>query len=114
MNTRLLGCAAVLALSISHGVIAQAAIPTADQAQTATSSVGANPVGHWLYDPAGHLIGSVRNLTDGGRTVVIMVGSYFQPGNHEAQVPARALSIVNGRAMLQTETVKALNTPPGR
>jgi len=40
-----------------------------------------------------------------------MLGSYFQPGSHEMTVPARRLSIVDGKAVLQTETVAALNAP---
>ena len=39
-----------------------------------------------------------------------MVGSYFQIGSHEARVPAGALSVVNGKAVLHDETVQALNT----
>ena len=76
------------------------------------SSVAASTVGHWLHDPQGNTIGSVRWLADGGRTAVIMVGSYFEPGSHEARVPAGALSVVNGKATLQTQTIEALNTTP--
>lgn len=37
-----------------------------------------------------------------------MIGTYFQPGSHEARVPARALSLVNGKVTLQAETAKTL------
>ncbi len=39
-----------------------------------------------------------------------MVGSYFQPGSHEARVPASALSMVDGKAVLRGDTVEALNS----
>lgn len=61
------------------------------------------------WDPPGNVIGSVRALADDGRIAVIMVGSYFEPGSHQARVPARALSLVDGKITLQAETVEALN-----
>ncbi len=36
---------------------------------------------------------------------------YFQPGSRQVTVPARRLSVVDGKATLQPETVQALNTP---
>jgi len=83
--------------------------PTADPAAV-FASAAQQAVGHWLHDTQGNTIGSVRTLTDGGRSAVLMLGSYFQPGSHEVTVPARRLFIVNGKAVLQIETVAALNT----
>jgi hypothetical protein len=111
MNTRLLSLIAALALSVSVGAMAQsAAYPAAGQA--ASPSVAASAVGHWLHDSQGNTIGSVRGLADGGRTAVIMVGSYFRPGSYEARVPADALSVVDSKVTLRTETVQALNAHP--
>jgi hypothetical protein len=73
------------------------------------SSVAASAVGHWLYGPQGNIIGSVRSLAADGRTVAIMVGAYFQTGSHEARIPTTALSMVNGKVTLRTETANALN-----
>lgn len=113
MNPRLLTLTAALALSISSGAMAQIASgPTADR--TAARSIAASAVGHWLYDQQGNKIGSVRSLTDGGRTAVIMVGTYFEPGSREVRVPASTLSIVHGQVMLRPETVAALNAPTQR
>ena len=114
MNTRLLSIAAALALSVSSaavsgGALAQEALGRVP-AETASPSVAASAVGRWLYDPRGNTIGSVRSLIDGGRTAVIMVGTYFRPGSYEARVPANALSVVDGKVTLQTETVQALNS----
>ncbi len=39
-----------------------------------------------------------------------MVGSYFQIGSHETRVPASAVSVVDGKAVLHDDTVQALNT----
>ena len=109
-SLRIFSLAATLAFSISFGAIAQSNL--ADR--TATPSVAASAVGHWLHSPQGDTIGSVRGLADGGSTAVIMIGSYFRPGSHEARVPARMLSIVDGKVMLQAETVEALNATSSR
>jgi hypothetical protein len=109
MNTRILSLAASLAFTLGGAALAQpAAGPEAGQA--AAYSVALSAVGRWLYDLKGNRIGSVRKLEDGGRTAVIMVGSYFQPGSHEARVPADALSAVGGKVVLHGDTVQALNT----
>lgn len=108
MMARWLGVAAVLAFFLDGSGHAQVASdPAANQA--AAPSAAASAVGHWLYDVQGNIVGSVRGLADGGRTAVIMVGSYFQPGSHEARVPARALSITDGRATLEPSTMEAVN-----
>jgi len=108
VSTRMLTLAASLTLLFCGAALAQPTVgPDADQA--AAYSVASSAVGHWLYDPQGNTVGSVRSLTDDGRTAVIMVGSYFQPGSHQPVVPASALSVVNGKLTLRTETVQALN-----
>ncbi len=109
MNTRILSLVAAMALSLGAAAFAQPMVSPATE-QAAAHSVASSAVGHWLYDPQGSIIGSVRSLTDDGRTAVIMVGSYFQPGSHLASVHASSLSIVNGKVTLQNETVQALNT----
>ncbi len=103
MNTCILSLVTSLALLPGGVATAQAA---ADPAAAVADAF----VGRWLYDTHGDIIGSVRGLADSRRTAIIMVGSYFQPGSHEARVPARALSIVNGKITLRAETVAALNT----
>ena len=109
MNARILSLGASLAFTLGGAVLAQpAANPAVGQA--AVYSAASSAVGRWLYDLKGNRIGSVRKLEDGGRTAVIMVGSYFQPGSHEARVPASALSMVDGKAVLGGDTVQALNT----
>ncbi len=107
MNIRFLSLITALAVSVSAGAMAQA---VADATQSAPPAVAASTVGHWLYDARGHTIGSVRSLDANGRTAVIMVGAYFQNGSHLATVPASALSTVNGKITLRTDTVEALNT----
>ena len=113
MNTRFRGLVAALALSVSSGAVSGGAMAqtVADPAasEVAIPSVAASAVGRWLYDPEGNSIGSVRGLADGGRTAVVMVGSYFRPGSYEARVPASALSVVDGKVTLQTEMLQALN-----
>ncbi len=73
-------------------------------------TVTSSSVGRWLYDLKDNKIGSGRRLSGDGRTVEIMVGSYFQSGSHAATVPAAALSIVDGNVTLRTGTAEALNT----
>lgn len=96
MNTRTIALAAALVLSAGGAAFAQTAAP-------------ANVVGDFLYDQQGSTIGSVRSLTDGGRTAVIMVGFIGQPGSHEVTVPASALNVANGHVTLRADTVEALN-----
>lgn len=103
MHIHPLGLAAALALSLSGGAMARTTA-----APSAAQSVAAGAVGRWLHDAQGNIIGSVRALADDGQTAVLMIGAYFQPGSHEATVPARALSLVNGKVTLRTEAVEAL------
>ena len=109
MNTRLLSLAGALALAIGGGAVSGQVM-----AQTAaSSSFSASAVGGWLYNAQGNKIGSVRRLTDGGQTVVVMIGFYFSiDGIYQASVPASALSMVNGKATLQPATFQALNAVP--
>jgi hypothetical protein len=101
-----LGALALLAVSAGAGAMAQTAAGPAP-ATCATPDA----VGRWLHDPQGNTIGSVRALTDGGQSVVVMIGSYFRPGSHEAVVPACAVSVADGRVTLHEErTLQALNT----
>jgi hypothetical protein len=107
MNIRPLSLAAALAF-IGNGAMAQNTAYSADS-QAGAPFAAATAVGRWLHDPRGNIIGSVRALADDGQTAVIMVGAYFEPGSHEARVPARALSLADGKVTLQAETVEALN-----
>ena len=110
MTARFLHALLLIAASVGSGAMAQAQPGTAPK-DCATEAA----VGRWLRDPQGAKIGSVRALTDGGQSVVIMVGAYFDPGSHEAVFPACAITMVaDGRVMLRQETVEALNAPPSR
>jgi len=104
MQIRFPWLAAVLALSVNAPAMGQTSTGLAEP-----DAVEARAVGHWLYNSDGTKIGSVRRLSDDGQTAVIMVGSYFQPGSHEATLPVTALFVVNGRVTLQTGMAQALN-----
>lgn len=117
MNIRNLSLAALLGLSF--GALSLGGAALADQtvgpamepaAASVAPSIASSAVGHWLYDPRGNIIGSVRSLTNNGQTAVIMVGSYFQPGSHLDTVRASSLVLVNGKVTLRNESVQALNT----
>ncbi len=109
MNIRILSLAASLAFTFGGAALAQPAVgPMPGPAPV--YSIASSAVGRWLYDLKGQRIGSVRKLEDGGRTAVVMVGSYFQIGSHEARIPASALSVEDGKAVLHDDTVQALNT----
>ncbi len=108
MKAHLLGTLALIAASAGTGAAAQggpetAPVICADKAM----------VGRWLYDPQGNTIGSVRALTDRGRTAVVMLGSYFQPGSHEIRVPACEITVAaGGRVTLGHDVVDARNVSP--
>ncbi len=110
MSTHSPRLTAALALSPGAASLAQAA----DPAQAAVPPAAASAVGHWLRDPQGHIIGSVRRLWPDGQTAEIMAGAYFQIGSHPAAIPADALSVMNGRVTLRTDTAMALNAPRQR
>ena len=110
MIARFLGALALLTVSAGPGAIAQV-LPGAAPSGCATGDA----VGRWLHDPQGAKIGSVRALTDGGRSVVIMVGFYFQLNLHEAVVPACEITVAaDGRVTLRRGAVEALNAPAAR
>ncbi len=109
----LLPAAALLALTgiglaASGGSMAQAVV------EPSIAPADANVAGHWLHDSQGNIIGSVRRLTDGGRTAVLLIGSYFRPGSHEVRVPASQLSVIDGQVTLRPEIAEALNIVPQR
>ena len=109
MNIGIIRVVATLTVVASSGALLQASSASTLEAAV-TRSVAIGSVGKWLHDTQGTTIGSVRRLTDGGRTAMIIVGSYFQPGSHEERVPARMLSMVDGKVTLQTGTMQALNS----
>lgn len=110
MIARPLSALLLMAALVGPGAMAQAQ-PGAAPAECATEAA----VGHWLRNPQGAKIGSVRALADGGRSVVIMVGAYFDPGGYEAVVPACTITMAaDGRVMLRREAVEALNAPSSR
>ena len=74
----------------------------------------ASAVGDWLHDTRGDIIGSVKAVTDGGRTAVIALGIYFRDHVRLVRVPAEAISIEGGRAVLRPEVLQAVGKPPGR
>ena len=113
MNTRFAALAVALALSPGAAAMAQTFAGPAfpGPVYVAPSSIAASMVGKWLRDPQGNIVGSVRSLSGDGQTAEIMVGSYFQNGSHVATVPSSALSVVDGRVVLRTDTALALNTP---
>lgn len=113
MNTHHFSLVASLMLAVSGGAVAQTAVGSAAN-RAATPFTAANAVGHWLHDPQGNTIGSVRTLSADGQIAEIMVGSYFQPGSHVASVPSSALAIVDGKVTLRSGTAEALNTAARR
>lgn len=113
MHTRLFCFAASLLLSIGGGAMAQTAA-NPDAGRAIASSPQSSAVGHWLYNSEGKIIGSVRSLTDDGATAVIMVGSYYQPGSHEARISSSLLSVMDGKLTMRPASVEALNTAPRR
>jgi len=107
MMTRLFGALALVAATAGTGALAQTPANAAPpRCATPTAAVG-----RWLHDPQGTTIGSVRALTDGGHSAVIMIGSYFEPGSHEAVVPACEISIADGQVTLHSGIAEALNAP---
>jgi hypothetical protein len=79
----------------------------------ASAQPAADAVGHWLYDANGEVIGSVRGVSADG-TARVMIGSYLQPGSHEASVAARDLATVDGKVVLRQERLLASNAPVAR
>ena len=110
MSTILHRTAAALGFLAVVGVGSAQAQQLPDAAPAAAVSTAAQTVGRWLHDAQGNTIGSVRALADDGRSVVVMLGSYFQPGSHAATVPARSLVLVDGKVTLRSGTIEAMNT----
>lgn len=108
MDLRVLNLAASLALAVGWTTTVSSSAAPEDAMPSATASA----VGRWLYDAQGNVIGSVRGLADGGRTVIIMVGSYFRPGSHVARLPACTLSVIDGKVTVRTGTAELLRAHP--
>jgi hypothetical protein len=110
MIARFLGALALVTALAGSGAMAQVP-PGAALSGCATEDA----VGRWLHDSQGAKIGSVRALTDGGQSAVIMLGFYFQLNLHEAVVPACAITVAaDGRVTLRREATEALNAPASR
>jgi len=104
MNKRFLSLA-------SAAVLALAAAPTLAQQLPAVAppSAAAALAGRWLHDGRGRIIGSIKSASPDGRTATIVLGVYKLDNVHVAEVPASALSVVDGKATLRGETAEALN-----
>lgn len=110
MNTRLLSLA-------SAAVLALAAAPALAQqlpAAAPPSASAAALVGRWLHDSRGGIIGSIKSVSPDGRKATIVLGVYKFDNVHVVEVPASALSIMDGKATLHGETAEALNASPLR
>ncbi len=108
IRTRLaLTLAASLALTGAN--VAASAEPMAQSAASLERPAGPSAAGRWLHDEHGNLLGSVRGFTDGGRTAILMIGSYFEQGSHLATVPATSLYIAAGQVRLRTSTSEGMN-----
>ncbi len=110
MNRRLLGFA-------SAALLAFAAAPTFAQQLPAVAPPSASAaalVGRWLHDSRGGIIGSVKSVSPDGRTATIVLGVYRLDNVRVIEVPASALSVVDGKATLRGETAEALNASPLR
>jgi len=109
MNKRLLSLA-------SATVLALAAAPTLAQQLPAVAppSASAALVGRWLHDSRGGIIGSIKSVSPDGRMATIVLGVYRLDNVRVIEVPASALSVVNGKATLRGETTEVLNASPLR
>ncbi len=110
MNKRLLSLAGA-------AVLALAAVPTLAQqlpAAAPPSVSAAALVGRWLHDSRGGIIGSIKSVSPDSRTATIVLGVYRFDNVHVIQVPASALSVVDGKATLRGETAEVLNASPFR
>ncbi len=110
MNRRLLSFASAVALSL-------AATPTVAQqfpAVTPSNASTAALVGRWLHDSRGRIIGSIKSVSPDGRLATIVLGVYKLDNVRVIEVPATALSVVDGKATLGGETAEALNIIPPR
>jgi hypothetical protein len=106
MNRRFLSLAGA-------AILALAATPTLAQqppAMAPSSVTVAALAGRWLHDTQGGIIGSVKSVSPDGRTATIVLGVYTLDNVRVTEVPASALSVVDGRVTLTGETAEALNT----
>jgi hypothetical protein len=110
MNRRLLSFA-------SAAVLALATAPTLAQQHPAVAPPNASAaalVGHWLHDSRGGIIGSIKSVSPDGHTATVVLGVYKLDNVRVIEVPASALSVVDGKATLRGETAEALNAYPLR
>ncbi len=106
----------LISLAIA-AVLALAAAPASAQQSAAMASPhsgAASLAGHWLRDDRGGVIGSVKSVSPDGRTATVVLGVYLFDNVRVIEVPASALSVVDGKATLRAETAEALNVPPSR
>ena len=106
MNANPLTLATVVVVPLAvagTAVPAQQARPAAAPPRTAAAAVG-----HWLYDDRGEIVGSIKSVSADGRTATIVLGIYKLDVVRVVEVPADALSIVDGRATLRAGTMAAL------
>ena len=88
------------------------AAPTLAQQRPAAApprAVAATTAGHWLYDDRGEIVGSVKSISADGRTATIVLGIYKLDVVRVVDIPADALSVVDGRATLRAGTMAALS-----
>ncbi len=109
--TRILHSRSLLA---GAAILALAATPAQQQHPAAAPpDAVAAAVGHWLYDTHGGIIGSVKAVSADGRTATIVIGVYLFDSVRVVEVPASTLSVMDGKARLQTGTAMALGFPSG-
>jgi len=109
MNKRLLSLAGVAVLAV--------ATPTLSQQRPAAATPGTSAAalaGNWLRDSRGRIIGSVKSVSPDGRTATVVLGVYTLDNVRVSEVPASALSVVDGKVTLRGETAEALNASPPR
>ena len=111
MNRRLLSPAgaAVLALAAAPALAQQLPAVVAPPGASAAALVG-----RWLHDSRGGIIGSIKSVSPDGRKATIVLGVYKLDNVRVVEVPASALSIMDGKATLRGETAEALNASPLR
>ena len=99
MNKRLLSLA-------SAAVLALAAMPTLAQQLPAAAppSASAALAGRWLHDSRGAIIGSVKSVSPDGHSATVVLGIYKFDHVRVIEVPASALSVVDGKTTLRGET----------
>ena len=89
-------------------------LPAVAPPSASASASAAALVGHWLHDSRGEVVGSVRSISPDGRIATIVLGIYTLDNLRVIQVPASALSVMDGKVTLRREPVEALNAFPSR